>query len=61
MRRHPGLSAVVAALPDGEIVELLGNRVTMDRLEWVEVSISDGRVGWIAEDLIVPYRASPLP
>jgi hypothetical protein len=61
VRRHPGFSAVVVALPDGEIVELLSGRVTMDSLEWVQVGLADGQVGWIAEDYIVPYRTPLVP
>lgn len=56
VRRLPGMTAIVAALPDGTIVQLTGERSDANGFTWVQVVLPDGRVGWIASDFLVPYR-----
>jgi hypothetical protein len=59
--RSPGLSAIVAALPDGTLVELTGLQVSRDGYRWVRAVLADGRVVWIPRKYLVPYRAYVPP
>jgi uncharacterized hydrophobic protein (TIGR00271 family) len=61
LRRAPGLAAVVAALPDGTVVQLVGGRADADAFTWIEVAGPDGRVGWVAEDYLIPYHTYVAP
>ncbi len=56
MRRAPGLTAVIATLRDGTVVELTGRREQADGYTWVEVVAPDGLVGWVVDLYVVPYR-----
>lgn len=61
-RRSPGLAAaVVAALPDGILVQRTGRQVRRDGYIWVQVVLSDGRVVWIPQVYLVSYRTYRLP
>jgi uncharacterized hydrophobic protein (TIGR00271 family) len=55
MRRHPGLSPVVEAWPDGTVMLVLGQEIEADGFTWVLVRDPEGRVGWMAQDFLVPY------
>lgn len=62
MRRSPSIeSPVIAVLSEGTLVQLLGRRTTSDAVTWVEVVLFDGRVGWVAEDYLIPYRSPAFP
>jgi hypothetical protein len=52
---------VITALPDGTLVQLLGGRADAAGRPWLEVSLPDGRVGWVAEAFVVPYQTFRLP
>ena len=54
--RSPGPSAIVAAQPDGTIVQLTGMQVSRDGYQWVRVVLPGGRVVWIPRKYLVPYR-----
>lgn len=61
LRRDPGFTAVVCALPDGTLVQLVGRRAVVDGVTWAEVLLQDGRVGWVGEQYVVPYQTFLLP
>lgn len=59
--QSPGLTAIVAALPDGALVQRTGQQVDADGYLWVQVILPDGRVVWIPRAYLVPYRAYTPP
>jgi uncharacterized hydrophobic protein (TIGR00271 family) len=61
VRRQPGVTAIIAALPDGAIVQLTGRYEQAEGLPWSEVILADGRVGWIAGAFLVPYQSYQAP
>ncbi len=62
VRRDPQPDAPrITALRDGAVVQATGQRVESDGFVWLEVVIPDGRVGWIAEPFLVPYREFAQP
>ena len=53
LREGPGLDyAIVAALPAGTIVQLLGGADVGDGYRWVEVSVPGIGAGWVATDYL---------
>ena len=60
-RRSPGLTAIVAAVPDGTLVQRTGLQVRRDGYQWVQVVLPDGRVVWIPGAYLVPYHAFIRP
>jgi uncharacterized hydrophobic protein (TIGR00271 family) len=60
-RLAPGLKAAIAALPDGTLVQLTGAQNDADGYLWAQIITPDGRVGWIATNYLVPYRAYAPP
>jgi uncharacterized hydrophobic protein (TIGR00271 family) len=61
VRRVPGRSAIITALRDGTLVQTLGQSTAADGLDWVAIVLPDGRVGWIADDYLIPYRTFVVP
>jgi len=59
--RSPGLTAIVAALPDGTLVQLTGRGVSIDGYRWQQVVLPDGRVVWVPRQFLVPYRTYIRP
>ena len=59
--RSPGLSATVAVLPDGTLVQRTGRQVQGDGHTWVQVVLRDGRIVWIAGAYLVPYGVFVQP
>ncbi len=59
--RSPGLTAIVAALPDGTLVQRTGVQANGDGYVWARVVLPDGRVVWIPNKYLVPYRAYVRP
>jgi hypothetical protein len=45
---------VAGALPEKAVVQLLYERVTVDGSTWVKVQDAEGRVGWVAENYLIP-------
>ena len=60
-QRSPGLTAIVAALPDGTLVQLTGRGVSRDGYRWQQVVLPDGRVVWVPRQFLVPYRTYIRP
>ena len=53
LREGPGLDyAIVAALPAGTTVQLLGGADTGDGYRWVEVAVPGLGAGWVAADYL---------
>ena len=61
LRRGPGFTAIVAALSDGTIVQLTGGMTRREGFLWRRVVVPDGRVGWVAQPYLVPYRHFQAP
>lgn len=62
LRHAPGLTALSSsALQPGTLVQFLGMQVTADGFTWTQVLVSDGRIGWIAAEYVVPYRRFVAP
>ena len=55
VRAEPGLKyEMLAQLSDGSRVELTGEAQTADGFTWQRVLLEDGRVGWIADNFLIP-------
>ena len=52
VRNQPGGDTVVAAVPSGTEVQILGGRVEFNNVVWLQVRVADGQVGWIADFLL---------
>jgi hypothetical protein len=52
VRDQPGGDNVVAALPAGTIVQVLGGRVEFNNVVWLQIRVAGGQVGWIADFLL---------
>jgi uncharacterized hydrophobic protein (TIGR00271 family) len=61
VRASAGLSATIAALREGTVVQLTGETRSAAGLTWTQVILTDGRVGWIAQSFLVPYRTFQKP
>jgi hypothetical protein len=55
VRSEPGLEyELLSQLSDGSRVELTGEAQTADGFTWQHVRLEDGRLGWIAENFLIP-------
>jgi hypothetical protein len=55
VRAEPGLKyEMLTELSDGSRVELTGEAQSADGFTWQRVHLEDGRVGWIAENFLIP-------
>jgi len=61
MYRQPERSELVGYVPDGMLVQRTGQRAVVGITIWSEVVLPDGRVGWISERHMVPYKVFVLP
>ena len=52
VRNQPGGDTVVAAVPTGTQVQVLGGRVEFNNVVWLQVRVAGGQVGWIADFLL---------
>lgn len=52
VRNQPGGDTVVAAVPSGTQVQVLGGRVEFNNVVWLQVRLPGGQVGWIADFLL---------
>jgi hypothetical protein len=52
VRNQPGGDTVVAAVPSGTQVQVLGGRVQFNNVVWLQVRLPGGQVGWIADFLL---------
>jgi uncharacterized hydrophobic protein (TIGR00271 family) len=59
--RQPGMTPSIAVLPEGLLVELTDKRVRVGSSYWREVVLPDGRIGWVQENHLVPYREFEVP
>ncbi|MDY6875367.1 MAG: DUF389 domain-containing protein [Chloroflexota bacterium] len=53
LRLTPG-GAIAGTLREGERVELLYRRETIDGVEWMKVRDEQGRIGWVAAEYVTP-------
>jgi hypothetical protein len=61
LRSLPGLEGkVIAAVPAGDLVQVLGNATKVDDIAWLPVRLNSGLNGWIADALVVPLT-TPKP
>lgn len=59
LRAAPSLTAeLIAVLPDGAIVQAIGQERVVAEEGWRQVRAPDGIVGWIASELLVPARSA---
>lgn len=57
VRSEPGLKyEMIAQLSDGSRVELTGETQSVDGFTWQHVRMEDGRLGWIANNFLIPER-----
>ncbi len=55
VRSEPGLKfEIVTQLSDGNRVELMGEAQLADGFNWQQVRLEDGRVGWVADNFLIP-------
>jgi hypothetical protein len=55
VRSEPGLEyEMLAQLSDGSQVELTGKAQSADGFTWQRVRLEDGRLGWIADNFLIP-------
>lgn len=55
VRSEPGLKyEMLTQLSDGSRVELTGEVQSVDGFKWQRVRLEDGRLGWIAENFLIP-------
>ncbi len=55
VRSEPGLNfEMLAQLSDGSRVELTGEAQSADGFTWQRVRLEDGRLGWIADNFLIP-------
>jgi hypothetical protein len=55
VRSEPGLKyEMLTQLSDGSRVELTGEAQSADGFTWQRVRLEDGRLGWIAENFLIP-------
>ncbi len=55
VRSEPGLKyEMLAQLSDGTRVELTGEAQIADGFNWQRVRLADGRLGWIADNFLIP-------
>lgn len=55
VRSEPGLEyELVVQLSDGSRVELTGEAQSADGFNWQHVRLEDGRLGWVAENFLIP-------
>jgi len=52
VRNQPGGDTVVAAVPSGTEVQVLGGRVEFNNVVWLQIRVAGGQVGWIADFLL---------
>jgi len=52
VRDLPGGSQIVAAIPAGTVVQVLFGRSVVDGIEWLQIRLPSGRVGWVAGYLL---------
>jgi len=52
VRNQPGGDTVVAALPAGTEVQVLGGKVEFNNVVWLQIRVAGGQVGWIADFLL---------
>ena len=61
VHRGPGLGSIDATVPDGTIVQLTAGMADADGLAWRQVILPDGRVGWLADEYLIPYDTYQAP
>ena len=62
VRNQPNGDTVVAALPNGTQVQVLGGKVNFDTVDWVQIRMTNGQVGWIAAFLLhITMTVTPSP
>jgi uncharacterized protein YgiM (DUF1202 family) len=55
VRSEPTLrSEMIAQLSDGSRVDLTGEAESADGFNWQRVRLEDGRLGWIADNFLIP-------
>jgi len=55
VRSEPGLQyEMLTQLPDGSRVEMTGEVQTADGFTWQRVRLEDGRIGWVADNFLIP-------
>jgi uncharacterized protein YgiM (DUF1202 family) len=52
VRNEPGGDTVVAAVPAGTEVQVLGGKVEFNNVVWLQIRVAGGQVGWIADFLL---------
>ena len=59
LRAAPSRAAeMIAVLPDGAIVQAIGQERVVTEERWRQVRAADGSVGWIASDLLAPAASA---
>jgi hypothetical protein len=61
VRDKPNGPTPVAAVPAGTVVEVLFGQVSVDGVDWLQVRLASGQVGWMAEFLLTLTRERPGP
>jgi SH3-like domain-containing protein len=60
LRAAPSRAAdLIAILPDGAIVQAIGQESVVTEERWRHVRAPDGTVGWVVADLLAPAADSP--
>jgi hypothetical protein len=55
VRSEPGLEfEMITQLSDGSRVELTGEAQSADGFTWQHVRLEDGRLGWVADNFLIP-------
>ena len=57
LRTEPA-GPILLSVPNGEIVEALGNRATLGGADWSEVQYQ-GQTGWVGENFLAHFEAPP--
>ena len=61
LRSLPSLEGkVIAAVPAGDLVQVLGNATKSDDVAWLPVRLNNGLSGWVADALVQPLT-TPKP
>lgn len=61
LRSLPSLAGkVIAAVPSGDLVQVLGNATKSDDVAWLPVRLNNGLSGWVADALVQPLT-TPKP
>jgi len=59
VRDQPGGDTVVAAVPAGTEVQVLGGKVEFNNVVWLQIRVASGQVGWIADFLLRITKTVP--